>query len=53
MFDADNPKIKFSRKIPPGDDRERFVCDECSFIHYENPKVIVGSVATWEERILL
>ena len=26
-------------KVPVGDDRERLVCAECGFIHYENPKI--------------
>ncbi|MBV8538264.1 MAG: NUDIX hydrolase [Alphaproteobacteria bacterium] len=39
--------------IPAGDDRERMSCPECGFIHYENPKVVVGSVAHWDGRILL
>jgi ADP-ribose pyrophosphatase YjhB (NUDIX family) len=40
-------------KIPEGDNRERKVCPECGFIDYENPKVVVGSVVTRGERILL
>jgi ADP-ribose pyrophosphatase YjhB (NUDIX family) len=39
--------------IPTGDNRERKVCPDCGFIAYENPKVVVGSVCRWEERILL
>lgn len=35
----------FSRRIPPDDDRERAVCDHCAFVDYENPKIVVGSVA--------
>lgn len=41
------------RAIPEGDDRERMVCPDCGFINYENPKVVVGSVAQWQDRILL
>lgn len=41
------------RRIPAGDTRERLVCADCGFIAYENPKIVVGSVATWEGRILL
>lgn len=44
---------QFVREIPEGDDRERRVCADCGFIDYENPKIVVGSVATWEDRILL
>ena len=43
----------FVRKVPEGEDSERLVCQSCGFIHYENPKVVVGAVATWEDRILL
>ena len=44
---------QFQSEIPEGDDRPRLVCSDCGFIRYENPKVVVGSVATWEDRILL
>ena len=40
-------------RIPPGDNRERHVCDACGTIHYLNPKVVTGCVATWEDRVLL
>jgi len=43
----------FSRRVPDGDDRERLVCEACGFIHYENPKVVVGTVAHHGGRILL
>lgn len=43
----------FTRRIPEGDDRHRLVCDDCGFIQYENPRIVVGSVAYWEDRILL
>lgn len=41
------------RTIPEGDNRERLVCPDCGFIHYENPKIVVGAICTWEDRILL
>lgn len=41
------------REVPDGDDRLRLVCPDCGFINYENPKIIVGAVVTWEEQILL
>ncbi len=40
-------------KIPEGDDRERFVCTACEFIHYVNPRVIVGTVPVWRGKVLL
>lgn len=44
---------RFERRIPLGEDRERLVCADCGFIAYENPKIVVGSVVTWREKILL
>lgn len=41
------------REIPAGDNRPRLVCPDCGFINYENPKIIVGSVVTWQDRFLL
>jgi len=53
-----NGRSRFEQRVPPGDDRPRLVCGDCGFVNYENPKIVVGSVATWqgadgEERILL
>jgi ADP-ribose pyrophosphatase YjhB (NUDIX family) len=42
-----------TRRVPPGDNALRWVCDKCGTIHYENPKMIVGCVAEWDGRILL
>ncbi len=47
------PDQRFERKVPAGDDRTRLVCRDCGFVNYENPKIVVGSVASWEGRILL
>ena len=44
---------RFARKVPPGDNMERAVCVECGFVDYQNPKIVVGSVAIWNEKILL
>lgn len=42
-------------EIPQGDNRERNVCaaPDCATIHYVNPRIIVGAVCIWEERVLL
>ena len=40
-------------KIPHGDNLPRAVCEGCGFIQYENPRVIVGCIAEWEDKILL
>lgn len=39
--------------IPDGDDRHRHVCAACATIHYHNPKVVVGSVCTFEGQLLI
>jgi ADP-ribose pyrophosphatase YjhB (NUDIX family) len=40
-------------RVPPGDTLERHVCGCCGTIHYLNPKVVVGAIPEWENRILL
>lgn len=41
------------RAVPEGDTHERLICRECGFIHYDNPKIVVGSVIAVGERVLL
>jgi ADP-ribose pyrophosphatase YjhB (NUDIX family) len=38
------PSPPFQLIVPEGDDRARHVCGDCGFIHYQNPKIVVGSV---------
>lgn len=40
-------------EIPPGDNRPRHVCTNCGAIHYHNPKMVVGCITEWEDKILL
>jgi ADP-ribose pyrophosphatase YjhB (NUDIX family) len=42
-----------ARRTPPGDTHERFVCERCQTIHYQNPKMVIGCIPEWEDRILL
>ncbi|HEY8026696.1 MAG TPA: NUDIX hydrolase [Burkholderiaceae bacterium] len=35
--------------VPPDDTRPRYVCSHCGAIHYQNPKMVVGSIPVWEE----
>jgi ADP-ribose pyrophosphatase YjhB (NUDIX family) len=44
---------KVELRIPHGDDRERHVCADCGYIHYLNPKIVVGTVPVWEDKVLL
>jgi ADP-ribose pyrophosphatase YjhB (NUDIX family) len=40
-------------RVPPGDSLPRWVCDECGEIHYQNPKLVLGTIPEHGERILL
>ncbi len=40
-------------RVPTGDDRERHVCAQCQAIHYQNPRLIVGTLPVHGERVLL
>ncbi|HMW16356.1 MAG TPA: NUDIX hydrolase [Accumulibacter sp.] len=42
-----------SLSIPAGDSLPRHVCSNCGTVHYLNPKLVIGCVAEWQERILL
>ena len=42
-----------ARRVPPGDSVERAVCDSCGSIHYQNPRLVVGSLPQWESKLLL
>ena len=41
--------------IPAGDNRPRDVCSnpDCQLIHYQNPKIVVGCLVIYKEKILL
>lgn len=41
------------KRVPEGDDRSRSVCDECGFVNYINPKIIVGTVSVHHNKFLL
>lgn len=42
-----------SYRIPDMDDRLRYMCDHCGIIHYQNPKMVVGSLPVWQGKVLL
>jgi len=44
------PSVK---AVPEGDNRERLVCPDCGYIAYDNPKIVVGAVCTWQGQFLL
>jgi ADP-ribose pyrophosphatase YjhB (NUDIX family) len=41
-----------TRRTPGIDQRERLACSHCDFVWYENPKILVCCIATWQERAL-
>lgn len=43
----------FARRLPDGDTHERLVCETCGWIHYDNPRIIVGAVCAWQSCVLL
>ncbi|EDM82012.1 pyrophosphatase, MutT/nudix family protein, partial [Limnobacter sp. MED105] len=40
-------------RIPEGDNRLRSCCPGCNAIHYVNPKIVVGSIPTFQGKVLL
>jgi len=38
-----------SLQVPPDDNRMRYVCSNCGAIHYQNPKMVIGSIPVWEQ----
>ena len=39
--------------VPEGDNRQRFVCNACDTVHYQNPKNVAGAILTWQDKVLL
>jgi ADP-ribose pyrophosphatase YjhB (NUDIX family) len=39
--------------LPPGDDRQRYICTSCRTIHYQNPKIVAGAIILAGDRLLL
>lgn len=42
-----------TERIPEGDNRLRFICTNCHAIHYQNPRIVAGSLPVWKDRVLL
>lgn len=40
-------------RCPDDDNRPRHICTACGAIHYQNPKMVIGSIPEWEDKILL
>lgn len=42
-----------THKIPLGDNRHRFICSTCQYIHYVNPRMICGTLPIHDDKVLL
>lgn len=40
-------------EIPDGDNLPRHVCHQCNIVHYQNPKVVTGTLPVWQDKVLL
>ena len=40
-------------EVPEGDNRPRHVCAHCHTIHYQNPKIVTGTLPVWQDQVLL
>ncbi|WP_250657712.1 NUDIX hydrolase [Alkalimarinus coralli] len=39
--------------IPKGDNRLRHICTHCEIVHYQNPKIVAGTLPVFDGKILL
>ena len=37
-------------RVPEGDHLPRHICPACGTIHYQNPKVVTGCIAEWQDK---
>ncbi|MFB9867154.1 NUDIX hydrolase [Vreelandella sulfidaeris] len=44
-------KVRFA--VPNGDDRPRYLCDACGTIHYQNPRIVAGTLPVSGSKVLL
>lgn len=44
-------KVRFT--VPQGDDRPRYLCDGCGVIHYQNPRIVAGTLPVSGSKVLL
>ena len=53
MAEDPKPAGPVAIRIPEGDTKPRLVCESCGFINYVNPRIVVGAVSRWQDKILL
>ena len=44
---------KLVQKVPSGDSVTRYICEFCHTVHYQNPKIVVGCLPLYDNKILL
>ena len=42
-----------SQQVPAGDNRVRDICDSCGHIHYQNPRMVTGTLPVYQNKVLL
>jgi len=42
-----------AHRIPENDNRLRYICDHCHTVHYQNPRMVVGCLPIWQDKVLL
>ncbi len=42
-----------SQLVPAGDNRQRYVCLTCDIVHYQNPRIVAGTLPTYQGQVLL
>jgi len=44
---------RVEERVPEGDNRPRYVCGQCSVIHYQNPNIVTGTLPMLGDKVLL
>lgn len=42
-----------AHRVPENDNRLRDICDHCNIVHYQNPRMVVGCLPSWHDKVLL
>jgi ADP-ribose pyrophosphatase YjhB (NUDIX family) len=42
-----------THRLLEGDNRKRDVCEHCGAVHYQNPRLVVGTLPVWGDKVLL
>jgi len=42
-----------AHRVPDNDNLPRYICDHCNIVHYQNPRMVVGCLPSWHDKVLL